>query len=112
MLHNFPFVHDISHAITSEPWKSDKWQTLHNLLDVLRGLTILDLCSGPHDTAKSVACKTRSEPPPSPASLAVGSTPRAKRMCLLALLNVRNATSPCLRFCCTSTDRIIIYVYE
>ena len=25
-----------------------------------------------------IACETRSEPPPSPASLAVGSTPRAK----------------------------------
>ena len=75
---------------------------------------ILDLCSegtwmatSPHDTAKGVACETRSEPPPSPASLAVGSTPRAKRKCLLALLNVRNATSPCLRFCCTN-NRIII----
>ena len=81
---------------------------------------ILALCSegtwtatSPHDTAKGVACETRSEPPPSPASLAVGSTPRAKRTCLLALMNVRNATSLCLRFCCTN-NRIIIsfYVYE
>ena len=31
-----------------------------------------------HDTAKSVACETRSEPPPLLASLAVGSTSRAK----------------------------------
>ena len=81
------------------------WQTLQHLLDILRGLTILDLCSegtwkanSPHNTAKGVACETRSEPPPSPASLAVGLTPRAKRTCLLALLNVRNATSPCLHF--------------
>ena len=91
-------------------------QTLQHLLDVLRGLPILDLCNegtwtatSPHDTAKGIACETRSEPPPSPASLAVGSTPRAKRMCLLALMNVRNATSPCLCFCCTN-NRIIIHV--
>ena len=47
---------------------------------------------------KDVACATRSESPPLPASLAVGSTLRVKRTCLLALLDVRNA---CLRFCCT-----------
>ena len=34
----------------------------------------------------------RSELPPSPASLAVGSTPRVKRTCFLALMNVRNAS--------------------
>ena len=75
---------------------------------------MLDLCrerkrtaTSPHDTAKGVACETRSEPPPSPVSLAVGLTPRAKRTCLLALLNFRAATSPCLRFCCTN-NRIII----
>ena len=119
-LHNFPFVHDVSRAITSEPWKSEKqtlvpWQTLQHLLDVLRGLTILDLCSegtwtatSPHDIAKGVAFETRSEPPPSPVSMAVGSTPRAKRTCLLALMNVRNVTSPCLHFCCTN-NRIIIF---
>ena len=44
-------------------------------------------------------CETRSEPPPLPASRAVGSTPRAKISCLLALLGVRNAISPCLRVC-------------
>ena len=78
---------------------------------------ILDLCSegtwtatSPHDTAKGVACETRSEPPPSPASLAVGSTPRVKRTCLLALMNVRNATSPCLRFCCTN-NRIRNFIF-
>ena len=61
--------------------------------DVLRGLTILDLCSegiwtttSLHDTAKGIAYETRLKPPPSPASLAVGSTPRAKRTCLLTLL--------------------------
>ena len=42
-------------------------------------------------TAKGIACETRSEPPLSPVSLAVGSTPRAKRTRLLALLDVRNA---------------------
>ena len=72
MLHNFPFVHDVSSAITSEPWKSEKQTLVANstaLLDVFRGLTILDLCSegtwtasSPHDTAKGVACETRSEP--------------------------------------------------
>ena len=107
-LHNFPFVHDVSRAITSEPWKSEKQssQTLQHLLDFLRGLTILDLCSE-GTSAKGVACKTRSEPSPSLASLAVGSTPWAKTLCVLTLLNVRNATSPCLRFCCTN-NRIII----
>jgi len=46
----------------------------------------LDLCSEgtwmvtrPHDTAKGVACETRSEPPPSPASLAVELTQRTTR---------------------------------
>ena len=68
-------------------------------------VAILDLCSegtwmstSPQNTAKGIACETRSEPPPSPASLAVESTPRANGTCLLTLLNVRNATSPCLRF--------------
>ena len=65
------------------------------------------MATSPHNTAKGVACETRSESPPSSASLAVGSTPRAKITCLLALMNVRNATSPCLRFCCTN-NRIII----
>ena len=51
-----------------------------------------------HNTTKGVFCETRSEPPPSPASLAVGSTPRTKRMRLLTLLDVRNAISPYLRF--------------
>ena len=31
--------------------------------------------TSPHDTAKGIAYETRSEPPPSLASLAVGSTP-------------------------------------
>jgi len=39
-----------------------------------------------HDTAKGTACETRSKPQPSPAFLAVGSTPRAKRTHLLTLL--------------------------
>ena len=39
-----------------------------------------------HDTAKDTACENRSKPQPSPAFLAVGSTPRAKRTRLLALL--------------------------
>ena len=34
-------------------------------------------------------------------------TPRAKRMCLVALLDVRNAISLCLHFCYTN-NRIII----
>ena len=56
---------------------------------------------------KGVACETRSEPPPSPASLAVGSTPRAKRTCLLSLLDVRNAISLCLHFCCTNNTHLL-----
>ena len=50
-------------------------------------------------TAKGVACESRLEPLPSLASLAVGSTPTAKIMCLLALLDVRNAISLCLHVC-------------
>ena len=50
------------------------------------------------DTAKGVACETRSVPPPSPVSLVVGSTPRAKRTCLLALLDVKNAITLVLAF--------------
>ena len=92
--------------------------TLQHLFDILRGLMILDLCSertwtatSLHDTAKGIACETRSEPPPSLASLAVESTPRAKRMCLLALMNVRNTTSPCLHFCCTNNRIIISFLH-
>ena len=48
-----------------------------------------------YDTAKGIACETVGW---NLASLAVGSTPRAKIMCLLALLDVRNAVSPCLHF--------------
>ena len=43
-------------------------------------------------------------------SLAVWSIPRAKRMCLLALLDIGNAISLCLRFCCMSNRQF--YVYE
>ena len=31
-------------------------------------------------------------------------------MCLLTLLNVRNATSPCLHFCCTNNSIIISFL--
>ena len=44
--------------------------------------------------------KTRSEPPPSPASLAVGLTPRAKKDMFI------RTTSPYLHFCCTN-NRIV-----
>ena len=69
------------------------------------------MATSPHNTAKGVACETRPEPPPSPVSLAVGSTPRAKRMCLLALMNVRNAILPCLHFCCTNNRIIISFLH-
>ena len=70
MLHNFPFVPD---GNTSEPSKSEKqtlWQTLHHLLDVLRGWryqTCVPRKHGrilvSHNTAKGKACETlRSEP--------------------------------------------------
>ena len=72
---SFSFVLDVSRAITSEPSKSKK-QTSQHLLGVLRGLAMLDFCSegtwlatSPHDTAKGIACETRSEPLPLPASL-------------------------------------------
>ena len=39
--------------------------------------------------------------------LAVRSTPRAQRMCLVAFLDIRNAILSCLRFRCTN-NRIII----
>ena len=117
-LHNFPIVPT---SVVVLPLNHRRvrtklqWQTLQHLLDVLRGLAILDLCSRGtwmtilvlHNTAKGVACKIKSEPPPSPASLAAGSTPRAKRTCLLTLTDVRNAISLCLHFCCMN-NRIII----
>ena len=120
MLHNFPFVYTTSVALLplshGRVRSKLQWQTPQHLLDVLRDLTILDLCSertwtatSPHDIAKGVACETRLEPPPSLASMAVGSTPRPKRTSLLALMNVRNATSPCSRFSCTN-NRIPVII--
>ena len=75
-MHNFPFIHNVSWANTSEPSKSEKQTLVANsidLLDVLRGLAILDLvlCSEGtqvntilvlHNRVKGVACETRSEP--------------------------------------------------
>ena len=58
-----------------------------------------------HDTAKGIACETRSELWwifSFTTSLAVWLIPRAKRTCLLAFLDVRNAISPCLCFCYTN----------
>ena len=58
-----------------------------------------------HDTVKGIACETSLELWwifSFTASLAVWLTPRAKRTCLLAFLDVRNAISPCLRFCCAN----------
>ena len=58
-------LHDISHTITLEEREANFSGKLYsiNLLDVLRGFTILDLCSegtwtstSPYDTAKGVAC--------------------------------------------------------
>ena len=83
------------------------------MLDVLRDLSDTRLACVArehgrllvsHGNAKGVACETRSEPPPSLASLAVGSTQKAKRMCLLA--DVRNAISLCSRF---AAPRILYY---
>ena len=70
MLHNFLFVHGVSHANTAEPSKSEKWLTPLHLVDNFQGLAIIDLCRKgtwtntclARDTAKGVACKTRSEP--------------------------------------------------
>ena len=66
-LHNLPIAPDVSRAISSEPLKSENQTKEHGWLLVLR------------NTAKGVACETRLEPPPSPASLAVESTLRAKK---------------------------------
>ena len=68
------------------------------------------LATSPHDTVKGVACETRSESSPLPTSLAVGSTPRAKILCLLALLDVRNTISPCLCVWCTNNRLIISFL--
>ena len=62
-----------------------------------------------HNTAKGVACETRSKPPPLPASLAVGSTPRAKRT---RLLDIRNVNSLCLHFCGRKIEYFHFYVYK
>ena len=120
MLHNFPFIYTTSVALLplshGRVRSKLQWQTLQHLLDVLPGLAILDLCSertwtatSPHDTTKGVACETRSDPPPSPVSMAVQSIPRAKRTCLFALMDVRNATSLYSRFCCTNNKIIISF---
>ena len=60
-----------------------------------------------YDTAKGVACETRSKSLPSLVSLAVGSIPRAKRMRLLALMDHLNV----LAFCCTN-NRILISFFR
>ena len=82
-LYNFPIVPDVSRAIIPLSHRRARtkleWQTLQHLLDVLRGLATLDLCSERTWTATSLAQHgkgrslrdCRSELPPSPASLAV-----------------------------------------
>ena len=86
------------------------WQTL---IDVLRGLGILELCSKGTwmDTSVKWHCEGYSlwrlgqnlsdfHLHSIPDSLAVQSTPKAKRTCLLTFLDIRNTISLCLRFCC------------
>ena len=81
----FPFVHDVSRAITSEPSKSKKKTLVANSTAFC--LTILDLCSEGTWTDNSLArhcegCSLRdyrSEPPPSWRFLAIRSTRRAKK---------------------------------
>ena len=63
-----------------------------------------------HNNANGVACKTRSKPPPSPASLAVRSTPRAKRTCLLALLESEMLSRRACVFAVQT--KVHFYVYE
>ena len=83
--------------------------------NLMPGNWILNLCSEGTWTETSLArhCERYSlrdsevRTPVFTASLAVRSTPRAKWTCLLVFLDVRNAISPCLHFCCTN-NRIII----
>jgi len=44
MLHNFPFVHNVSRANTSEPSKSEKQTLVANSM-MVRLARLLDLCS-------------------------------------------------------------------
>ena len=86
-----------------------------HLLNVLRGL--LDLCREGTwmDTSLTRHCEGCSlqDWVGTPVNftfmvfLAVRSTPRAQRMCLVAFLDVRNAILSCLHFRCTN-NRIII----
>ena len=66
MLQNFPFIHDVSHAITSEPWKREKQTLVANSTTFASRLVRLDdssegtwMATSLHDTAKGVACETR-----------------------------------------------------
>ena len=66
------------------------------------------MATSPHDTAKGVACETRSEPSPSPVSPGCRIDTKSKMNVLSRTPeHQKRYTSPCLRFCCTS-NRIII----
>ena len=80
LLHNFPFVPGVSRAITSEPSKSEKQTLVANSTAFAWCLARLgdtwlvkwgntDRLLVSNDSVKGVACKTRSEPLPSPVSL-------------------------------------------
>ena len=94
-LHNFPFVPNISHAITSGDTRLVKRGNMDGQL--LQSRT----------TLRGAYCETRSEPQPSLVPGCRIVTMQEQNECILfALLDVRNAISSCLRFCCTN-NRII-----
>ena len=65
-----------------------------------------------HDSAKGVACEIRLEPLPSLESLVAGSTPTAKRMCLLTLLDVRNTIYCACIFAIRTIELFHFYVLK
>ena len=95
-------MHDVSHTNTSEPSKSEKQTLVANSTAFVWRLARLcsTRCSLRHEIGTLVNFAFM-------ASLSVQVTLRAKTMCLLAFVDVRNIISSCLHFCCTN-NRIII----
>ena len=90
MLHNFPFKHDYYAYVCSDGARTDTSFT--------------------RNTAKGVACETKSDPGKVRFHGVLGCMidTKDKRMCLLAFLNIRNAISSTFRFCYTTKNRIIL----
>ena len=91
-----------------------QWQTLQHLLDVLRGLAILDLCSERTWTATSLprhyegrSLRNQLETSAFTGVPGCRIDTKSKKNVFTCTSGVRNAISLCLCFCCTN-NRIII----